>query len=77
VVEPVFEILKSVLVEKTPPALVDEEIAKSVGLVEEAIASRVSEAYGLEVPRPKFPVEETKVNWPGMPAVPNCTVEEA
>ena len=62
VVEPVFEILKSVEVEKTLPTLVEEEMAKRLVLVEEALFSMVRVAYGDEVPRPTFPVVPTKVN---------------
>ena len=62
VVLPMLEIANSVEVEKTPPELVEEEREKSMGLVEDAVASSVSAAKGLEVPSPKLPVEETKVN---------------
>ena len=44
VVLPMLLIENSVEVEKTPPTLVEEEIAKRTGLVEEAVASRVSAA---------------------------------
>lgn len=74
---PVLSIEKSVEVEKTLPALVEEEIAKSMGLVDEAFASMVRAAYGLEVPRPRLPVEETQVNCRAFAASPKRTVEDA
>jgi hypothetical protein len=77
VVDPVFEIAKSVEVENTPPELVDDDMAKRVGLVDDALASIVSAAYGDDVPSPKLPVDDTQVNCPGTPASPNLTVDDA
>ena len=55
VVEPVFEMEKSVVVENTPPALVDDEIAKRVIFVEDAFAASVRFAYGELVLIPTLP----------------------
>ena len=44
------------------------------GPVEDAIWSWNA---GVVVPRPRFPVEPTKVNWLGIVALPNRMVEDA
>ena len=59
VVDPVFEILKSV---EVAPVLVVEEMVKSVLLREVDAAWRESVAYGEVVPRPRLPVCDMKVS---------------
>jgi hypothetical protein len=74
VTRPVLLMRKRVEVEKMPPELVVEEMLKRTGLVVEALFSRAKVANGEEVPRPRLPVVELKVNCPATAALPNCTV---
>jgi hypothetical protein len=59
---PVLSTVKSVVVEKTPPRLVVEPMAKSMVLVEDAALPMESEANGVEVPIPTLPLARKVVD---------------
>ena len=73
VVEPMLLILKRV---EVAPELVVEESAKSVVFTDVDAAWSERSAYGEVVPRPRFPVEELKMNCVPF-ALPKRTVLEA